>query len=329
VGVWLLLSCVAVADPLGGAWTFAGDGVLGVTEAPSGCDGARRIGLWGETWGTNGRVRAIVTEEPEGAIWLHFPVTTGLGEAIAAMRVEGEGALLPLGGRPGEWSVAMDRRPGRPDAAELAAAEDRFKVAVAREQAAWQAGAFLIRDGERTVGDVRFRGDDPPLVALYSPIWLTPGPVPADLREEASDMELRFSVEPTFLLEDALIRINVPLREVVVPMGPVPDTQELRFALEPGAITDDERALLVEAAMVDADRRETELVRHWGSELAREAAGDDGGCHSYAEMGDEFWPLVLHGYTVEIIRSDAGCAVDIEPKVKQHGRRFRGRIEAY
>jgi hypothetical protein len=326
--VWFLLSCIATTDPLGGSWQFSGDGVIGSTHVQSGCEGERRIGIWGDTWGTRGEVRATVTESDDGVVWMHFPVRTGLGEATGALRIEGNGAVLPLGARPGEWVVSMTRQPGAADRDVVYRAEAQAMAKVDQEQQIWSSGAFLIQEGEQIIGEIQFRGDQSPLVALYSAFWLTQGAVPADLVEDGADLALTFSVEPALASEDGHFRISVPFRELVLPLGPVPSDVEVRFSLVPGRVSEEERDVLVAAAIEQADLNEAERAHYWGTRLAKAATMVDGGCFSFSQMEGDMFANVLVGYDVDIVVTEAGCAVDLEPLVKQHGRRFRGRINS-
>jgi hypothetical protein len=257
---------------------------------------------------------------------MHFPVRTGLGEATAALRIEGDGAVLPLGSRPGEWVVSMTRQPGAGDRDDLSLAQAKSMAKVDQEQRNWSTGAFLIQEGEQIIGEVQFRGDQSPLVALYSDFWLTQGPVPADLIEDGADLALTFSVEPALASEDGHFRISVPFRELVLPLGPVPSDVEVRFSLVPGRVSEDERDVLVAAAIEQADMREAERAHYWGARLAKAVTMADGRCLSFGQVAGDVFASVLVGYDVNIVATEAGCAVDLEPLVKQHGRRFRGRI---
>ena len=121
----------------------------------AGADHPRRnVGL---CFGTDGEVLADVERDPDGSVWLYFAVQTGLGEAVSALRVEGDSGVLPLGERPGEDVLHLRRTTvdeERITAARIASASG-LQASRAR---AWGDGAFLLQQGARTVGEIRFRG---------------------------------------------------------------------------------------------------------------------------------------------------------------------------
>jgi len=269
-------------------------------------------------------VSVEVVEESEGVWWAHFPVQIGLGTAMAALRIEGHAAQMPLGARPGEFSVDLRRSEGALDPAVLQEAEAATSVALQAEQTAWREGVFVLKDAEAVVGEVRFRGERPPLVGVYDAWWLTPAPVPADVMPEGADLVLRFSVEPTMGGEDGELRINVPLREVVVPLGNTPVAEERRFKLVPGGISDEARSKHVREATEQADAREVEMVCELGQKLSA-AARTPTGCKALSEV-DPAFGLLFTGYEVRIVDEAQTCVVEVEPSRPQHGRRFKGRI---
>ena len=322
--MWWLMACLVTGGGPRGVWTLQGEGVVGQIAHGSGCDRSPKIGLWGPRWGTNGMVSVELVEESEGVWWAHFPVRIGLGTAMAALRLEGGSAQMPLGVRPGEFSLDLRRTEGALDPAVLDAAQATTSAALELERGAWNEGVFLLREDGRTVGEVRFRGERPPLVAVYDSWWLTPTPVPADVVPEGADLVLRFSVEPEMAGEDAELRINVPLREVVVPMGEVPVAEERRFQLVVGGVSEAERTRAMARAREEADAREATLVRELSRKAAR-AAKTESGCLALDDL-DPAFGLLFTGYTVQIRSEKEGCVVEVEPSRSQHGRRFKGRI---
>jgi len=269
-------------------------------------------------------VAVELQEESDGVWWAHFPVRIGLGTAMAALRMEGGVAQMPLGARPGEFSLDLTRTEGTLDSAVLDAAKAAAFAALEEEQGAWQDGAFLLREAGRTVGEIRFRGERPPLVAVYDSWWLTPAPVPADVVPEGADLVLRFSVEPEMAGEDAELRINVPLRQVVVPIGDVPVAEERRFELVAGGVSEDERLAAIAQAIAEADAREALMVRDFGAKMIQ-AAKTEYGCLPLKEM-DEAYRLIFTGYDVKIVSKGDECVAEIEPSRSQHGRRYKGVI---
>ena len=325
----LLPACRAAPQPLAGTSGLRADGVVGVLRAEDGAGcGAPTlsIGLWGPGWGTDGEVPAEASEEEPGVIWVWFPLQTGAGEGAAALRLEGEQARLPLGARAGEHDILMRRGPELPDGLDAAAAASAAAVATERES--WAKGAFLLMDGDAVVGDLQMRGEQAPILAVYDAAWLTPDPVEAARRDEGADLLLSFPAEPSFGDEDALLRVNVPTREVVVPADATPTEYDRRLHLEPGAQADRPGAI---AAAREASRAlEQGQLDDLLPRLARAALRPDGSCADYGAV-DPAWKLLLRGYDVAIsaVSTEAGpaCAVEVEPSRKQHGRQLRARSD--
>lgn len=332
---WLVLTwgiglagCQAESLPLDGRFALTAPGVTGVLEADpgGGCrEGAVRIGVWGETWGTPGVVTALVEEESPGVVWAWFPLRTGVGEGEAALRIEGGAARLPLGLRAGEHDIHL-RLGDPPEPAEVDAAAEAARARLDAEQAAWDDGRFRLVDGDAVVGEVSLKGPDrPPEVAVYDAVWLSPGVVEAGRTDDGADLLLSFPVEPSLGGEQALLRVNVPTRAVVVPADALPDPLDRVLRLEPGAVTERERASHIDAAVAASEAAERATMLELLPKLAREAPGPDGRCRGPAEV-DAAWELVLAGYRARVVADGDTCAVEIEPDVVQHGRRFRGLV---
>ena len=322
--MWWLLACLATDSGPSGVWTLRGEGVVGQISHGSGCDQGSTIGLWGPRWGTDGMVSVQLEQESEGVWWAHFPVEIGLGTAMAALRLEGGSAQMPMGGRPGEFSLDLRRSEGALSAAERQAAQDGAAASLETERQSWRNGGFLLKDQDAVVGEVHFRGERPPLIAVYDAWWLTPAPVPADVVPEGADLVLRFSVEPAMGSEDGELRINVPLREVVAPLGKTPVDEERRFELVPGRVTEEARAEHMAQAVSLSDTRERQMVMELGVKLSV-AARTDEGCLKMSDV-DPAFSLLFTGYEVAIVQEAGDCVVEIEPSRAQHGRRFKGRI---
>lgn len=304
---------------------LVGEGVLGqLSPAGAGCGGDDlQIGLWGATWGTAGQVRAEVTEQA-GVLWVTFPIQTGVGEGDAALRIQGGDVRMPLGARSGEFDLVLTKNSGRADAQDLDRAEAASAAGIQQEQAAWEAGLFLLMDGEERVGEVILRGEAPPMVSVHDLTWLTPEPVVAARADSGGDLLLVFPVEPTLEDEEALLRINVLTRQVVVPSQAVPSSMDRRLMLAPGALSESERIQSVAAAVAAADAAERTWLFEAVPGLARKARRS-GGCASWDEMPEQ-WRLMLAGYEVEIAEVEGDCEIDITPEWSQHRRRFRGVI---
>ncbi len=322
--MWLMmLACQRTAPLIASRQTLAGEGVVAVLEpGGSGCGrAAQRVGVWGPDWGTDGLVAAA------GAIdgdvqWLVFPIQTGVGEAEAALRMQGEDVRLPLGARPGEFAIPLHATPLTDEA--LAAHADR--AAAQRELIAesWRKGRFLLMDGEEVVGEIALRGEEPPMVSVHDITWLTPEPVVAARLDDGGDLLLEFPVEPALEDESGLLRVNVLSRQVSVPVGAVPSAMDRLLRLEPGALTEAERQRAVQAAIEQSDAMEAAWLREQLAILARQSRTAEG-CRPIEEAG-EAWAMVLAGYIARVVPEGEGCAVEVTPEIVQHRRRFSGRI---
>lgn len=323
--MWWLFACTVGPAGLKTPLLLKGDGVVAEVRSGSGCSrGEVRVGLWGPRFGTRGHTLANLTAEEDGSFWLHFRVETGLGEAIAALRIQGDGAVLPLGARPGETEIHLSAVTA--SSVDSAALSESTAVAVAAEQDQWADGAFLIQSDEQTVGEIQFRGDNAPVVTVADAWWKTPRPVEASLAADGAELVLSFDVEPSFQGEGAQLRVNVPMRSAVAPLGDVPVPEERRFSLSPGHLSDDARRTMNQSAVESADAMEKQYVEDMARRLGASAVRPDGACAPWRELEPE-WGIMFPGYSIDVRSVGGGCAVGVEPSVVQHGRRFRGEVE--
>jgi len=233
---------------------------------------------------------------------------------------------MPLGARSGEFDLVLTKTVGHAEPRALQQAEQTSMIGIAQEQATWEAGLFLLKDGAERVGEVVLRGEAPPMVSVHDLTWLTPEPVVAARADDGGDLLLVFPVEPTLEDEEALLRINVLTRQVVVPSQAVPSPVDRRLMLEPGELSEVERAQAIAAAVAAADAAERAWLYEAVPGLAKKVRRS-GGCARWEDLPAE-WRLMLAGYEVEISEVDDECAIDIAPEWSQHRRRFSGVIRA-
>lgn len=319
-----MFACSVGSGGLDTPIAFEGDGVHVMVTSDRGCGSKDvRVELWADGYATQGKAMADVVADKDGSTWLHFAVETGLGEAVAALRIEENSGVLPLGVRPGEHEVRLSKVPV--DSISLQTVKEQSGLALKAARRAWQDGYFLLKKGDSTVGELRFRGDRPPLVGVFDPWWLTPRPVEASLSADGAELLVGFDVQPSLQGEGGLLRISVPLGRAVAPIGDVPVSEERTFELVPGSLSETDRTRLVEASIKAADAMEAELVQQQAYRLAEQALGPDGACLAWDEMVPR-WGIMFMGYDVEIRQIETGCEVVIEPTHVQHGRRYRGRV---
>ena len=269
-------------------------------------------------------------DDPEaaeaGEVWLTFPVQTGVGEGTGAMWWSPAAGLatIPLGARSGELELQLSV------GGELSAGavSDAAVAAVAEERAAWDAGAFVLKDGDGLeVGAVQLQGADHPAeVGVWDALWLTDGMVAAQRGDDGGDLLLVFAAEPNVQGEDALLRVNVVTRRVVVPSGPHPMPEDRWLTAEPGSVASEAVDRGVAAAIEAADAQELK----WLGEVAARLSADafSGGACVDPVTVQPAWELLLTGYEVATAAVDGGCAVRLESRPRQHRRRFSGWVGA-
>lgn len=323
------LSCAQPEPSLTGTWRIEGPEVTGQVQGRRGLGCARApvtVELYGPALSTGGAVPAQVSVEEQGLAWLYFPLQTALGEAEAAMRLQGAQAMLPLGARAGELELRLAATPGAADPQVLEAAAARSASSLEQARRDWQGGAFrLVQEDGRLVGEVQLRPDQAPVVAVYDRIWWTDGPVWADRGEEGPDILLAFPVQPALQGEEGLLRLNVPTSTAIVPADAVPTELDRRLALVAGVVTAQEREEAMHAARVEADQAEREAMIELARLLAVRARDADGACRPWQQVEPGLAELLV-GYTVRVEEDAGRCVVDIEPELSQHRRRLRARI---
>lgn len=323
------MGCTAESGGPSESLVLQGDGVQGIIEVVEarGCDEQTiRVGLWGPHFGTPGVVSATVETLEPGLSWLHFVMETGLGEGEAALRLQGTEALLPLGGRRGEFEVRLRAEPGVLSSTERGVLDAALEQRLETQRADWAAGAFRLVDAGEVVGELQLRGEEPPWVWVYDAWWLTPEPTVAALGSEGGDLLFGFPVEPRLDTEEALLRVNVANLEAVVPLDARPSAADRHLSLLPGPMDPALRSARIAAAREAAGEAERAWVRSVLPRLAAEATAADG-CRPQEEL-DEAWTLLTRGYELQLLPQDGGCAVGIEPVVPQHRRRFTGVVDA-
>jgi len=275
-------------------------------------------------------VRAEVTpaDDPAaaeaGEVWLTFPVETGVGEGKGALWWSPAAGLarLPLGGRPGELDLRLSVGGQATDGAAAAVAS------VAQEREAWDTGSFVLRtNAGDPVGAVQLQGlEMPAVVEVWDALWLTTEMVDAERFDQGGDLLLAFPAQPSVEGEDALLRLNVVTRRVVVPSGPQPSPDDRWLVAEPGKLDPEQITGLRKSAIQAADAQEHAWLEEVAPRLTRDA-DHQGDCVSPVEA-QPAWELLLAGYTVSAVRAGRACVVRLEASPPQHRRRFSGWLGA-
>ena len=276
---------------------------------------------------TKGAVPAEVARE-EGVTQVFFELSTGGGPAQAFLKIEGLEARLPLGARAGEFDLV-----GNIEKRELSETDKSFDLEVIlkrieQESSHWESGHFILYDGEDIVGELGL--NEQPSVSLFSSIWLTPEPQEPTIMSEGGDLLVELSVEPSLQGETALLRVNIPLREVVVPTSLIPSSLDRRFQLRPGTLSEEQRSELKQASIELSNTQE----KDWLSQAAPVLlASVDEHCEQFLKPNLlELWL----GYSVKAERayiesaeenSKPVCRISFEPNPPQHRRRFKGHFD--
>ncbi|MEE2750037.1 MAG: hypothetical protein VX519_01295, partial [Myxococcota bacterium] len=318
----LLVACARNPMPEGvllGEWVLSAEGVRGELQIQaSGCE----LGLWSPAWrvGRDGPVGCAV-EMLEGTTWIHFPLEMGAGQGQGVIELEQDVARLPLGVRPGEWDVRLDRKAGTLPADTREQWISKSEEGLALEQAAWSSGLFRLMDAGQLVGSVELSGE--PKVDLYDRFWTTGEPVGALLLEQGPDLVLEFPVMPSLRGEGGVLRVNRPTRQVVVPLATSPIDGERRLKIEPGTVSESEREAVMKEASSLAQKRELDVMLPLVRDLYAGVLEQD--CRLEESLKQKT-DLLLAGYTISTENGSQGCRLDVEPTPPQHGRRAAIRV---
>lgn len=303
--LWACTCTPAVQALPQGRWSLSGPGTTGVLDTTEGC----RIALFGEGWDTGSASMRACTDVGEG--WLELPFRSGAGDGAVVAQFDGATLTLELGAREGEFGVVLAA--GK-DEVDLAAAFETSDAALAADRAAWEAGVFRIQVGELLVGELELASDREVFLTLYDPSWMTDGRAQARVYEDGPELVLNFQVMPALDEGTGLIRLNRPLKLLVVPVAASPDPDDRLLGLVPGTVTDEERNAALAWALEEGGVREQAILVPLLEGLAAEC-----------ELTGE-WELLLQGYDVTVGRDDEGCLVEVDPTVVQHGRRMSARV---
>ena len=307
------LACTC-AEPPGaglpeGTWALTGAGASGWLEVgPEGC----RAALFGETWDTEGLTSC--TDLGDG--WLRLRFRSGAGEGQVTGRFDGERLLVELGPREGEFGVVLAATSGVIDEVALAEAMAASDALIAADREAWEAGWFRIQVGDVLVGELELSSDREIWLSLYDPSWMTSGPVQARVYEEGAELVLLFPVMPSLQGDEGVVRLNRPLKLLVVPVAAKPDPDDRVLGLVPGQVTTEEREARRAWALEEGGRKETETLLPLLQVLAESC-----------ELTPE-WELLLTGYRTTLSRDEQGCLVQADPEPVQHGRRLSAEVRA-
>ena len=295
-----------------GSWLLQG-----VENSASGSieivDDQAYVSLFADRFRTQKRVRAQI-EQQEDVLWLYFPIETGRGEGDAALRFQGNEAMLPLGARRGEFEEYFVVQKGEKIA--LSEREKSSIQSVEKEKQSWKEASFLIQSGGETLGVLEKN-----MLQVFDTHWFMPEPYPIVPRYEGADMILKFPIEPNFHGEEAMIRINMPLRKAVVPIALDASPLDRQLELEPGALSSSEKQELMDKAIQKANDLEQKFVQ---DQILSIFAGRT--CVELVKISLEEEPI-WKGYALNwSLLPHNDCVLSIEGAPLQHRRRFQGRF---
>jgi len=304
-----LLSCTNSSLPQG-VWGLYGIDMEGIGQI-SIHKHRVSVELYTERLTTDGEVQAQVDQQEE-LLWLFFPLRTGQGGGEAALRFQGEEAMIPLGARRGEFEVYFSAKKDAlsPDLSDW---KNRSMNAVNQERAYWEKGEFLLQVEDNLLGVWKEN-----MLTVFDRHWLTPSAVPVEPKMEGADLILTFPVEPSFHNEQGSLRINVPLRKVSVPISDQMDPLDRQMSLIPGSIAQEDIERRMQKAISDADKQEEMFVL----DLIQNTFSS-GSCEKLVTLDLNSLP-VWKGYKLEWqYLSGDNCALSIEPTPIQHRRRLQ------
>ena len=267
------------------------------------------VDLYGSSWTTEGSVLAEV-EQSKDWLWLYFPLITGQGKGTAAMRFQGGEAMLPLGARRGEFEVYFTATSS--ELIDFQEQQTWAKNQVQKEREYWQNNEFLISSQDSVVGTLQ--NDQ---IMLFDEHWLTPVSIFPQKKVQGADLILTFPVEPSFHGETAQIRINLPLRQISVPIANHVDPMDRHLRLTPGKLSSDDLERKVEEAKKKADRKEESFVLDQVRNIFSKHSCDELTKSNLGELP------IWKGYRLEwSLLPDNECSLEIEGAPAQHRRRL-------
>ena len=259
---------------------------------------------------TTGGAVSAQFEQKDELLWLFFPLKTGQGEGEAALRFQGKEAMLPLGARRGEFEIYFSAEYNKESSLEVW--KQRSMKHVEKEIEYWEQGDFLLKVNDKLLG---VWSDDK--LRVFDTHWLTPSPVTVIPKIEGADIILKFPIEPSFHNEDGLLRINIPLRKVSVPISLQVDPLDREMEIVPGTVSKAEIDKTIQAAIVSADQQEEAFV----SDLIRDTFSS-GSCEQLVTVDLNHQPI-WKGYKLEwMLVSKDKCALSVEAMPNQHRRRL-------
>ena len=310
--MWFLFFFSCSEPPfLNGYWHMTGLSMEGVGYVES--DGYRaKIELYTDRFRTNGLVD-VELEKKDEIWWLYFPLETGKGEGQAALRLQGTEAMLPLGGRRGEFEIFFSLQKINTKEEELLRSwKEKSVLSVQKEKEYWRQGQFLFQNEDKTFG--MWGGGT---IMLFDEHWLTPEPTIVSTLFQGADIVLTFPIEPSFHGEGAMLRINVPLRRVSVPIAEMADPMDRQFFLEPGVLSTEQKDQYIAYAVQRSDELEEAFV----VEQVRNIFSS-GTCDELVQQDLNSMAL-WKGYRLEWeLLPDKNCSLHIEPMPPQHRRRL-------
>ena len=266
------------------------------------------------TFRTDGCVESSIVVDQNGASWITSPVQTALGEVSLRYRVQGKEILFPLGARENEHTRSGLFTKEQDFAPEV---WTKFSAQFVQNTKAWERGQFGLFREEVLVGVIEFHGNLSPMLSVFDQYWLTPDPVSAELMTDGPDLVLQFPIEPSFVDELGLLRVNVLTNVATIPSDNAPKPIDLQLALKSYVPTAERLGERKREAINDSIEREKKWINRNISSLKPQISSD-------CELRDlaPRW----HGYRLHVSVIDGDCTVKISPEVVQHRRRFVGQF---
>ena len=268
------------------------------------------------TFRTEGCVESSVVVDQNGASWITTPVQTALGEVSLRYRVQGSEIFFPLGARENEHTRAGVISTGQGTDPE---AWEHFSEQFSQNVAAWNRGQFALFREADPVGVIEFHGGLSPMLSVFDQYWLTPEPVAVDLMTDGPDLVLQFPVEPSFVDELGLLRVNVLTNIAIIPSAEAPKPIDLQLELRSFVPSVERLTELKNEAIKDSIEREQKWIDENISALSSQISSE---CE--LRNPDPRW----QGYGFRFF-VDGECTVKIRPEVIQHRRSLSvGFVEA-